>query len=39
MTSEAAYAKLMWILAITHDTNEVAHLFYTPVAHDILHKD
>ena len=36
MTSESAYAKLMWILAQTRDVDEVNRLFYTPVAHDIL---
>ncbi len=36
MTSEAALAKLMWILDTTRDAAEVSRLFYTPVAHDIL---
>lgn len=36
MTTEAALAKLMWILEQTRDENEVRRLFYTPVAHDIL---
>lgn len=36
MTTEAAVAKLMWILAQTRDREEVARLFYTPVAQDIL---
>ena len=36
MTLEAAVAKLMWILAQTRDPAEVAALFYTPVAGDIL---
>ena len=39
MTSEALYAKLMWILAQTKEPGEVARLFYTPVAHDILYGD
>lgn len=37
MTTEAVYAKLMWILARTKEPAEAARLFYTPVAHDILH--
>ena len=36
MTTEALYAKMMWILGKTKDPEEVARLFYTPVAHDIL---
>ena len=36
MTTEAAYAKIMWILGQTRDPNQAARLFYTPVAHDIL---
>ena len=36
MTTEAAVAKLMWALAQTKDRREVAKLFYTPVALDIL---
>ena len=38
MTSEAALAKIMWILGQTHDDEEVARLFYTPVAHDLLYR-
>ena len=38
MTSEAALAKIMWILGRTKDADEVARLFYTPVAHDILYR-
>ncbi len=38
MTTEAAIAKLMWILGITHDVDEVNRLFYAPVAHDILYR-
>ncbi|MBR5343467.1 MAG: asparaginase [Oscillospiraceae bacterium] len=38
MTSEAALAKIMWILGQTKDAEEVARLFYTPVAHDILYR-
>ena len=36
MTTEAAFAKIMWILGQTRDPNQAARLFYTPVAHDIL---
>ena len=36
MTTEAVYAKLMWILAQTRDREEIERLFYTPVAKDIL---
>ena len=38
MTSEAALAKIMWILGQTQEDDEVARLFYTPVAHDILYR-
>ena len=36
MTSEALYAKLMWILGQTKEPEAVSRLFYAPVAHDIL---
>ena len=36
MTTEALYAKMMWILGRTKEPDEAARLFYTPVAHDIL---
>ena len=36
MTTEAALAKMMWILEQTREPEEVSRLFYTPVAHDIL---
>ena len=39
MTSESLYAKMMWILGRTKDPREVARLFYTPVAHDMLQKE
>ena len=39
MTTEAVYAKLMWILGQTQDSAEVSRLFYEPVAHDILHRE
>ena len=38
MTTEAALAKIMWILATTRDSAEVAARFYTPVAHDMLYR-
>ena len=38
MTTEALYAKMMWILGRTRDPAEVSRLFYTPVAHDILYR-
>jgi len=36
MTTEAALAKLMWILAQTDQTSEIRRLFCTPIAHDLL---
>ena len=36
MTIEAVVAKLMWALGVTQDNEEVAKLFYTPVAGDML---
>lgn len=36
MTVEAVVAKLMWILPQTQALDEIARLFYTPVAHDLL---
>lgn len=36
MTTEAIVTKLMWILGITRDPNEIADIFYTPVEKDIL---
>ena len=38
MTSEAALAKMMWILSLSRDSAEVSRLFYEPVAHDILYR-
>lgn len=37
MTTEAAVAKLMWILGQTRDFTQAERLFYTPVARDILY--
>ena len=39
MTTEAAVAKLMWIMGRTHDFDEVEQLFYAPVAQDILYSN
>ena len=39
MTSEAALAKIMWILAETRDPEKVAARFYTPVGPDMLHRE
>ena len=36
MTTEAVVGKLAWILAKTRDPDEIAALFYTPIAHDLL---
>ena len=36
MTTESVVAKLMWILGQTEDPAEIARMFYTPVAMDIL---
>ena len=36
MTTEAAAAKLMWILAQTDNPTEVRRLFETPIAFDRL---
>ena len=39
MTTEAAVAKLMWIMGQTRDFAEAERLFYTPVAKDILYSN
>ena len=36
MTTEAAVAKLMWIMAETHDPARVRARFYSPISNDIL---
>ena len=36
MTSEAALAKLMWILGTTRDPDKARELFYTPIGHDLI---
>lgn len=36
MTTEAATAKLMWILGQTDDREKISEMFYTPVASDIF---
>ena len=38
MTTEAALAKIMWILAETRESAEVAARFYTPVGPDMLYR-
>lgn len=37
MTTEAAVAKLMWILGQTDEPREIRRLFCTPVSHDLLY--
>ena len=37
MTTEAALAKLMWILGQTRDAGEIRRMFCTPVAYDMLY--
>ena len=37
MTTEAAVAKLMWIMGQTREFAEVERMFYAPVAKDILY--
>lgn len=37
MTTESVVAKLMWILGLTNDPDEVRRLFYTRVAKDLLY--
>ena len=37
MTTEAALAKLMWILGQTNDTAEIRRLFCKPISHDLLY--
>lgn len=37
MTTEAALAKLMWILGQTEDASRIRRLFCTPVSHDLLY--
>ena len=39
MTTEAAVAKLMWIMGQTRDFAETERLFYRPVARDILYEN
>ena len=36
MTLEAAVTKLMWVLGMTNDPEEIRVLFYTPVQNDII---
>ena len=39
MTTEAAVAKLMWIMGETRDPDRVRERFYSPVSHDILYTE
>ena len=39
MTTEAAVAKLMWIMGQTRDFDEAERMFYRPVARDILYEN
>ncbi len=39
MTTEAALAKLMWIMSITQDSEQIKRMFYTPVQFDIFNPD
>ncbi len=39
MTTEAAFAKLMWILNQTQDFEAAENLFYQTICHDILYKN
>ena len=39
MTTEAAVAKLLWIMGQTRDFDETERLFYRPVARDILYEN
>ena len=36
MTIEAVVTKMMWILGLTKDPEQIKALFYEPVAHDLL---
>lgn len=37
MTTEAAVAKLMWIMGQTKEPSEIRRLFCTPISHDLLY--
>jgi L-asparaginase len=39
MTTEAAVAKLMWIMGETRDPDHVRERFYSPLSHDILYTE
>ena len=36
MTTEAVFGKLVWILGLTREPNEIQRLFYEPIAHDLM---
>lgn len=38
MTTEAVITKLMWVLGLTKDINEIKELFYKTISNDILFK-
>ena len=38
MTTESVVTKLMWVLALTKDINEIKDLFYKTISNDILFK-
>ena len=38
MTTEAVVTKLMWVLGITKDIEEIKQLFYQTISNDILFK-
>ena len=38
MTTEAVVTKLMWVLGLTKNIDEIKHLFYTTISNDILFK-
>ena len=36
LTTEAAVAKLMWLLPLAYGPGDVQRMFYTPISRDIL---
>ena len=39
MTTEAVVTKLMWILGLTNEPQEIRRLFYTTISNDLLYKE
>ena len=37
MTTEAAVAKLMWLLPLVKEASDIPRLFYTPISKDLLY--